>query len=92
VSDQATEERPVYTKLAQERDGATQLWMIGVDEGWRTFILCQDMYEWAADWLLGVLGRQPVTHSRSGVEPGPGDGHSEQQDREQAQQHGGDQT
>lgn len=52
---------PVYTK---QLDGgsirnATSLYTIVCDEGWCSSIVCVGMYEWAADWLLEVLGRRP---------------------------------
>lgn len=50
---------PVYSKAPHDDDYATQLWMIICDEGWRTSIVCEGMYEWAANWLVEVLGRQP---------------------------------
>ena len=53
----ASEEAPVYRKLHQ--DGTTNFWMITCDEGWRSSILCTDMHEADADWLLLVLGRKP---------------------------------
>lgn len=52
----ASPEQPVYRKVQQQD---SRLWMITVDEGWRTSIVCGDMYEYAADWLLGILGRKP---------------------------------
>jgi hypothetical protein len=55
----ATPEAPIYTKVRQDKPAGTAFWLISCDEGWRTSIVCCDMYEWAADWLLGVLGRQP---------------------------------
>lgn len=58
-TDPPSPERPVYRKVDQESPGKTKLFLISCDEGWRTSIVCDDMYEWAADWLVGVLGRQP---------------------------------
>lgn len=52
---EASPEEPQYSKQKQDDDGATAMFMIIVDEGWRSWILCTDMYEWAADGLLGVL-------------------------------------
>lgn len=48
-------EAPVYSKFAQQDSGATQFYGITVDEGWRSWILCTDMYEWSADQLLERL-------------------------------------
>jgi hypothetical protein len=46
---------PVYTKVKQDDGAATALYFINVDEGWRSWILCGDMYEWAADQLIEKL-------------------------------------
>lgn len=59
ITSEPTPEHPVYRKVHQESNGATKLYMITCDEGWRTSIVCTDMYDWAAEWLSGVLGRQP---------------------------------
>jgi hypothetical protein len=56
MSPDATPQKPIYSKQQQEGQG---MFMITCDEGWRTSIVCTDMYEWAADWLLGVLGNRP---------------------------------
>ena len=50
----ATPEIPEYRKRIQDGTG-TSLFMIIVDEGWREWILCTGMYEWATDGLLEVL-------------------------------------
>lgn len=56
----ASPERPVYRKVHQGDDGkVTRMFMITCDEGWRVSIVCADVYEHVADWLLGILGRQP---------------------------------
>ena len=57
--DPPSPERPVYRKVEHGEISATRMFMITCDEGWRSHIVCVDMYEWAADWLLGILGRQP---------------------------------
>lgn len=55
-------EQPVYRKMHQGDDGkATSMFMITCDEGWRSSIVCADVYEHVADWLLGILGRKPYT-------------------------------
>lgn len=59
MTDQPTPETPVYSKALQADSGATPMYSIHCDEGWRSSIVCADMYEWAADWVLGVLGRRP---------------------------------
>ncbi len=51
-----SEESPVYGKVQHQ---AGRLFMITCDEGWRSTILCDSMYEDDADWLLVILGRQP---------------------------------
>lgn len=56
----ASPEQPVYRKLHQgDDDTATRMFMITCDEGWRSSIVCADVYEHVADWLLGILGRKP---------------------------------
>jgi hypothetical protein len=60
----ASPESPVYAKVAQDEDWrATKLFMITVDEGWRSSIMCTGMYEWAADWLVSVLQGKPYAPS-----------------------------
>lgn len=59
MAEQTTPEAPTYRKVLENPTQPTPLFMIVCDEGWRESIVCQAMYEWAADWLLGVLGRQP---------------------------------
>jgi len=51
----ATPEQPEYSKFKQDDGAATEHWSIQVDEGWRSWILCSDMYEWAAEQLLDRL-------------------------------------
>lgn len=60
---EATEERPIYRKRPMQ-SAATRLYLIECDEGWRTSIVCTGMYEWAADWMLETLGRQPFAPGR----------------------------
>lgn len=57
----ASENSPIYSKFPEERPNpeGTQLYGISCNEGWRLSIVCSGMYEWAADWLLEVLGRRP---------------------------------
>jgi hypothetical protein len=50
----------VFRKV-EEDHGATPLFMIVVDEGWRESILCIGMYGWAADWLLAKLAPHPAS-------------------------------
>jgi hypothetical protein len=57
---QASQAEPVYAKVAETLNfPGGGLFMIIVDEGWRTSILCTGMYEWAADWLVGQLQGKP---------------------------------
>jgi hypothetical protein len=56
--DPPTPEKPLYWKLRHNSNSGS-LFLIVCDEGWRTSIVCEDMYEWAADWLIGELGRRP---------------------------------
>jgi hypothetical protein len=56
---EGSEEHPIYRKVAHDDGWATQLWMIVCDEGWCESIVCEHMYEWAADFLLVVLGDRP---------------------------------
>lgn len=49
----------IYTKVPHDDEWSTQLYMIVCDEGWRTSIVCEQMYGWAADWLLDVLANRP---------------------------------
>lgn len=55
MSPDASPDAPRYAKALQAESKATAMFMITVDEGWRSWILCTDMYEWAADQLLEVL-------------------------------------
>lgn len=61
ASKTATQEAPHYRKVLQIGKSATNLYMIIVDEGWRTWILCTDMYEWSADGLLRILRASKAT-------------------------------
>ena len=54
----ATPEKPLYAKIPSSL-GTTNLYSITVDEGWRSTIVCSDMYEWAADWLVEELQGKP---------------------------------
>ena len=59
---QPTTEEPVYAKFQQRREDGTpsSFWATTCDEGWRSSIICTDMYEWVADWLLTLLERRPL--------------------------------
>lgn len=50
----ASPEKPEYRKQRQSSPG-TQMFMVIVDEGWRSWILCTDMYESKAEHLVEVL-------------------------------------
>lgn len=54
-----TPEHPVYTVVLEESESVTPRYMIRCNEGWREMIVCEGMYGWAAEWLVGVLGRRP---------------------------------
>ncbi len=56
---EATPERPVYSKVPDADSGATQMWIVRCDEGWRESIVCEGMYEWAADWLIEQIQGRP---------------------------------
>lgn len=53
-----TPREPSYSKFKQDDGGATQFYGISVDEGWRSWILCADMYEWAADQMIARLNER----------------------------------
>lgn len=55
----ATPARPRYRKVAHDDGDATTLYFIVCDEGWAELIVCERMYGYAADWLLGLLDRRP---------------------------------
>jgi len=55
--EEATPERPVYTVLPDPE--TRNLFMITVDEGWRSSILATALYKWAADWLVEELQGKP---------------------------------
>lgn len=59
MSQKGSSNRPIYTKFKQEHNPATALYAINVDEGWRSWILCCDMYEWVADELISRLSAYP---------------------------------
>lgn len=56
---EGTSEDPVYRKVAHDDGWATQLWLIVCAEGWRESIVCERMYEWAADWLIEMIQGEP---------------------------------
>lgn len=57
----ATPEVPVYRKLrdASKDSKSTAVYMVTCDEGWRSSIVCCEMYEWAADWLVEQIQGKP---------------------------------
>ena len=61
AEDEASVEKPVYSKFKYDPgyETGTQLFSISVNEGWRQSILCDGMYEWAADWLIEQLQGKP---------------------------------
>jgi hypothetical protein len=52
----ASEERPHY-RYRQET--GTNAFLVVVDEGWRSSVVCSGMYEWAAKWLVAQLQGKP---------------------------------
>lgn len=54
-----TPERPFYGVQLQDSEGATKRYMIICNEGWRSSIVCEDMYGWAATWLVNILQGRP---------------------------------
>lgn len=54
-----TPENPHYETVREEHPEGTKLYMVTVDEGWRSTIVCGGMYEWAADWLVEQLQGKP---------------------------------
>jgi hypothetical protein len=58
LDEPASPARPIYTKVLQG-EARTKFYMIRCDEGWRESIVCTDIYEWAADWLLELLKDRP---------------------------------
>lgn len=60
-----TPECPVYSKVPDVvTGGRTRFWTIRCDEGWRESIVCTDVYEWAADWLIEQLQGKPFAPGR----------------------------
>lgn len=64
----ASPEAPIYTKKLHSSNHGTNLWFISCDEGWRELIVCSQMYELEANWLLGLLGRIPYRKDISTTE------------------------
>lgn len=61
---EGTPEQPIYKKVRQSGpvgapEPATTVFMVTCDEGWRSSIVCTDMYEWAADWLVEQIQGKP---------------------------------
>lgn len=54
-----TPEEPYYFKVEQRPDQGTQLYMIICDEGWRSVVVCNNMYESVADWLIDHIQGKP---------------------------------
>lgn len=52
-------DHPLYEKVLEDPVRPTKTYMITCDEGWRESIVCMGMYEWAADWLIGVIQGLP---------------------------------
>lgn len=55
-----TPEYPLYEVVPQvDEDGATKFFMVTCNEGWRSSIVCTDMYEWTARWLVDQIQGRP---------------------------------
>ena len=54
-----TSASPVYASVLQDDGYATKRYMITCDEGWRSSIVCEDMYDWAAAWLVEQVQGRP---------------------------------
>jgi hypothetical protein len=54
-----TPERPHYAAVLQDDGYATPRYMVTCDEGWRSSIVCEGMYGWAAEWLVDMLQGRP---------------------------------
>lgn len=67
MSPQGSPERPFYGVQLQDSDGATKRYMITCDEGWRTSIVCADMYVWVAEWLVEALQGKPYARIPDGT-------------------------
>ncbi len=52
-----SETAPLYYKVLQNPEAATETYLIVCDEGWRQSIVCADVQRWAVDWLLALIGR-----------------------------------
>lgn len=58
-----TPEKPIYSKVPCKETKGTKMFFIVCDEGWRTSIVCDKMYGWAADWLLEHIQGKPYAMS-----------------------------
>jgi hypothetical protein len=55
-----TPEHPYYAKVLHDLRGQkTPMFFIICDEGWRTSIVCERLYEQTADWLVGQIQGKP---------------------------------
>ncbi len=65
----ATPEHPIYKMVSHhnpdDEPGATELWFITCDEGWRQQVVCERMYKWAAEWLLNQIQGEPFANGSS---------------------------
>lgn len=59
MSKKGSTTRPIYTKVKEDQNPSSSMFMIIVDEGWRTWILCTGMYEHVADQLIQRLVAYP---------------------------------
>lgn len=59
MGERGSTEKPFYQKVPQGDGSATKMFMVTVDEGWRSSVVCSDMYGWAASWLVDQLQGKP---------------------------------
>lgn len=59
MSEDGSVESPIYSKVLHNEKSATKWFFIVCDEGWRSSIVCEHMYEWCADWLIELIQGRP---------------------------------
>lgn len=59
MTKEGSKTRPVYRKMKENENPTSNMCMIVVDEGWRTWILCTGVYEQVADQLIQRLAAYP---------------------------------
>lgn len=61
-----TPDNPRYSMVPTGLEAGTRTFSINVDEGWRSWILCSGMYEWAAVELMERLHAAPAAWRHPG--------------------------